>query len=76
MKTTIHKPNDLQAQKPVNYPCLVTEDGEYAIAINAREGLRLHPRVAGGFDTGGSTWLEAGWKPIREPVTITFHPST
>ncbi len=34
----------------------------------------LDPRVGSVYMKGGPTWTEAGWTPVREPVTITFHP--
>lgn len=78
MKTIIHNPEDLTAIRPVRYPCLVTKDGDVALAINPCEGIRLHgslcQSVAGCFDTGNTSWAECGWEPITKPVTITFTP--
>lgn len=77
MKTKIENPTDLWANNPQSYPCLVTKDGELALAVSPTDGVILRNwdnRPGTTLAVGGRSWSEVGWKPVAVPVTVTFTP--
>lgn len=78
MKTIVHDPRGLE-DPLITYPCLFKKDDDIALAWSEVDGYIIHNpdgcwMPSRRLQMGGTSWINAGWKPVFKPTTITFTP--